>query len=108
MSALYAADNQAEADAALADVRAAVADTREHAGDAVADQVADQQDALDRAVDGFVGTHTSEDAWDVDLYQAELNTAIDDLGDQAEDFRTQGPEVQQAFWERYQTGVSGD
>jgi hypothetical protein len=105
---LQDAQSQADVDAALADVRDAAASTRDHAGDAVADQVADQQDALDRAVDGFVGTRTSGDAFEVDLHQAELNTAVDDLNDQAEDFRATGPEVQQAFWDGYQDGLSAD
>lgn len=81
----------------MPDVHAAASDIRDHAGDAVADQVADQQDALDRAADGFVGTNTSDDEWDADLYQAELDTAVDDLNNQADDFRTAGPDVQQAF-----------
>ena len=34
--------------------------------------------------------------------------AIDDLDRQAEDFQNQGPEVQQAFWDGYETGVSND
>jgi hypothetical protein len=95
-------------DAALGDVRDAAADTRDHAGDAVAGQVADQQDALDRAVDGFVGSHTSDDGFEADLYEAELDTAVDDLTTQADDFRAQGPEVQQAFWEGYQDSVNAD
>jgi hypothetical protein len=105
---LQSAQSQADVDAALADVDAAVSDARDHAGDAVANQVADQDDALDRAVDGFTGTHSSGDAFEVDLYQAELNTAVDDLDNQAEDFRTQGPEVQQAFWDGYQDGLTSD
>ena len=99
VSALYAADTADEVDAALADLADAAGDARTHAGDAVAEQVADQQDALARAADGFVGSRTSDDAFSVDLYQAELNAAVDDLADQASEFRTQGPEVQQAFWE---------
>jgi hypothetical protein len=105
---LQGAQSQADVDAALADIDTAVSDTRDHAGDALADQVADQGDALDRAVDGFVGTHTSGDAFEVDLYQAELDTAVDDLDSQAEDFRTQGPEVQQAFWDGYRDGLNGN
>jgi hypothetical protein len=104
---LQAADTSEEVDAALTEMDAAVADTRDHAGDAVADQVNDQADALSRAADGFVGTHTSDDAFSVDLYQAELNTAVDDLGANAEDFRTTGPEVQQSFWDGYQDGLNG-
>jgi hypothetical protein len=102
---LYDAQSSAEVDDALAEVHAAAADTREHAGDAVAGQVADQEDALDRAADGFAGVHTSTDAFDVDLYQAELNDAVDDLANQADDLRTQGPENQQAFWDGCQTGL---
>ena len=75
--------------------------------DSVADQAAAQEDALARAAEGFTGTHTSEDSWSVDIYQAELNTALDDLARQADDLRTQGPEVQQAFWDGVQTGLHG-
>jgi predicted NUDIX family NTP pyrophosphohydrolase len=59
---------------ALAEVDAALADTREDAGDEVAELVAEQ-----------------------DLYQAELEVALDDLSSQAGEFRAQGPEVQEAF-----------
>jgi hypothetical protein len=105
---LAAADTATEVDAALVDVRDAAADTRDHAGDAVAGQVADQQDALDRAVDGFVGSRTSDDAFEADLYEAELDIAVDDLTTQADDFRAQGSDVQQAFWDGYQDGVNAD
>jgi hypothetical protein len=106
VASLYNADTAEEVDAALSDMHTAAADTRDHAGDAVGNQVSDQADALDRAVDGFVGTHTSDDSFSVDVYQAELDTAVDDLASQADEFRTQGPEVQQAFWDGYQTGVN--
>lgn len=96
---LYNADTQAEVDAALVEVDQAVTDTREHAGDEVAGQVADQEDALARAIDGFVGATTTDDAFEADLYEAELDVARDDLSSQASDFRSEGPEVHQAFWE---------
>ena len=105
ISAVYEADTQAEAEAALADLDAAVTDTRANAGDAVADQAADQVDALDRAVDGAVGAATAEDAWEQDVYEAELDLAMDDLTDQASDFRADGPQVHQAFWEGVQDGL---
>ena len=62
-------------------------------------------DALDRAADGFVGTLTADDEFEQDLYEAELDVAVDDLTSQAEDFRTTGPEVQQAFWDGFDTGL---
>jgi hypothetical protein len=105
---LYNAQSSADVDAALADIQAAVADTRDHAGDAIANQVADQQDALARAVDGFVGSNTTGDAFEAELYQAELNVALDDLTRQVDDFRTTGPEVQQAYWDGFQEGLPGD
>jgi heme A synthase len=108
VAALYAADSASEVDAALVDMHDAAADTREHAGDAVATQVDDQADALDRAADGFVGAHTSDDGWSADLYQTELDAAADDLASNADDFRTTGPEVQRAFWDGYQTGLNGE
>jgi hypothetical protein len=97
VSALYTATSTDELDAALTDLQTAVADTRDHAGDRVSGQIDDQADALSRAADGFAGVHTN-DGFDQDLYQAELDYAIDDLTSQADDFRTEGPEVQQAFW----------
>jgi hypothetical protein len=76
------------------DLHTAAADTRDHAGDAVADQVGAQEDALVRATDGFAGTATATDELEADLYQAELEIAIDDLDQQAGDFRAQGADVQ--------------
>jgi hypothetical protein len=63
------AESEAEVEAALAEIDAAAADTREHAGDEVAEQVAEQEDALARAADGFVGTVTAGDEFEQDLYQ---------------------------------------
>ena len=106
VSALYAADSTAEVDTALADVQAAAADTRAHAGDRVDEQLSATEDALARAADGFVGAHASSSDWDADLYQAELNVAIDDLGNQAHDIRTGAPEVEQAFWAGFDSGLT--
>jgi hypothetical protein len=108
VSSLTEAQTPAEVDAAVADVHRAVQDTRDHAGDAVAEQVDDQAGALDRAVDGFVGMHASGDEFEADLYQAELQDAVDDLTVQAEDFRAQGTEVQQAYWDGYTSTVNAD
>jgi hypothetical protein len=105
---LQAADSTEEVDDALVELNAAVTDTREHAGDAVADQVDSQADALNRAADGFVGMHQSDDEFEADLYEYELDVAVDDLATNAEDFRTTGPEVQQAFWGGYEDGLNGD
>ena len=65
------------------------------------------EDALARAADGFAGSITAGDEFEQDLYQAELEVALDDLAGQASEFRAQGPEVQEAFWEGYEDGVSG-
>jgi hypothetical protein len=104
---LQSATTSSEVDAALADMDAAVADTREHAGDAVADQADDQANALDRAADGAYGAATADDEFSQDVYESEFNTAVDDLSSNAEDFRSTGPEVQQAFWDGYQNGLNG-
>jgi uncharacterized protein YdbL (DUF1318 family) len=106
VSQLYYAESSAEVDAALAEIDEAAADTREHAGDEVADQVEAQEDALARAADGFVGSITAGDEFEQDLYQAELEVALDDLGTQASDFRAQGPEVNEAYWEGFDEGLS--
>jgi hypothetical protein len=106
VNALYAADSPTEVDAALADVHSAASDARVHAGDAVYDQVAAQEDALSRAAEGYVGYYTTDDAWEAELYEAELDVALEDLEDNADEFRTNGPEVQQAFWDGYSSTVS--
>ena len=103
---LQDAQSADEVDVALAELDTAVSDTAEHAGDNVSDQVNDQADALDRAVDGFVGEHSTDDGFEQDLYEAELDVAVDDLSSQADDFRTEGPEVEQAFWDGVDTGLN--
>jgi hypothetical protein len=103
---LQSADTSAEVDDALAELRVAATDTREHAGDAVGEQVDKQYDALYRAADGVVGSVTTDSEWDYDVYQWELDVAVDDLTSNAEDFRTTGPEVQQAFWDGYEDGLN--
>jgi hypothetical protein len=103
---LQSATTYEEVDAAMVDVRDAAASTADHVSDEVADQVDAQVDALDRAVDGFVGERHAGNEFDQDLYHLELDIAVDDLATQAEDFRAQGPEVRQAFWEGYESGVT--
>jgi hypothetical protein len=105
VSALYNAQSSEEADAALSDLQSAAVDARDHVGDDIDSHIDKQADALNRAADGFVGTHTADDSWSVDIYQAELNDAVDDLADEAESFRTTGPEAAQAFYEGVQTGL---
>jgi hypothetical protein len=105
---LYDATSAEEVDAAVSDMHDAAVDTRNHAGDAVSDQVNRQTDALDRAGDGYVGSRTTDDEFSADVYQAQLDVAVDDLATQADDFRSTGPEVQQAFWDGYQDGLNGN
>jgi len=103
---LYYAESSSDVAAALSELDAAVSDTRADTSGEFADQVDAQTDALNRAADGFVGSRTSDDAWEADLYQAELDSALDDLTDNASDFRAQGPEVHQAFWEGFDSEVN--
>jgi len=107
-SALYNARTTDEVDAALSDLDSAAVSVRDHVSGDVANQVADQQDALVRAADGYVGANTAGDVWAVDAYQAELDDAVDDLTGQAEEFRTTGPEAAQAFYEGVQTGLGSE
>ena len=102
---LYHAQSQADVDAAFADMHGALDDTREHAGDELNEQLDKQADALNRAADGFVGAHTSDDGWDQDLYQSELDYAVDDLVNNADDFRNQRSDVNQAYVEGFQSGL---
>jgi hypothetical protein len=105
VSALYDAQSAEEVDAALADLETAVADTAYHAGDRVDEQLSDTEDALARAADGFVGAHTT-DGWDADVYQAELDLAVDDLAGQGQDIREDAPEVVQAFWDGFDSTLT--
>jgi type VI protein secretion system component VasK len=106
VSQLYYAESTAEVDAALDEVHVAVTDSREHAGDAVAEQAADQEDALVRAADGFAGAVTADNEFDSELYQVELEYAVDDLTDNASQFQTEAPEVQEAYWEGVEAGFN--
>jgi hypothetical protein len=85
-----------------------VHDTRAHGYEAVDEQVTDQADALDRAANGYVGSITSDDDFEQAVYEDELDTAVSDLESNASDFRETGPEVQQAFWDGYETGLNGE
>ena len=105
VSALYDAQSAEEVDAALADLDVAVTDTANHAGDRVNEQLSDTEDALARAADGFAGAHTT-DGWDADLYEAELDIALDDLATQAQDIRDDAPEVEQAFLDGFDSGLT--
>jgi hypothetical protein len=105
---LQAADTTAEVDAALIEVQDAATDTRAHGYDAVSTQVSDQADALDRAADGYVGSISSDDDFEAELYELQLDDAVGDLESNADDFRTTGPEVQQAFWDGYDAGLNGN
>jgi hypothetical protein len=103
---LRTAESTDDVDNALDDLHSAVRDTRDHAGDAIYDQVDAQGDAIYHAVNGFLGATSTDDEWEADVYEAELETAVEDLNSQAEEFRTEGPEVQQAFWDGVQDGLS--
>jgi hypothetical protein len=108
VSDLYYATSTDEVDAAMQDLDSAVIDTRDHAADEVSKQVDSQVDALDRAANGFVGSRATDDAFDADLYRAELDYALDDLASNANDFRTHGPEVVQSFWDGVDEGLGVD
>ena len=105
---VYYADSQAEAEDALADLDAAVADSADHASDYVGDQAADQQDALNRAVDGYVGSITADDDFEQSLYQDELDVAVDDLSSNAAAFQDEAPEVNAAFWDGVEAGLNAE
>jgi phage shock protein A len=106
VSALYAADTTAEVDVALDDVADAATDIRAHAADQVDERVDDAQDALSRAADGFAGSVTADDEFEQDVYQAELDNAVADLDDQAQDVRDDAPEVEQAFWDGFDSALT--
>ena len=103
---LYYADSTDEVNDALAELEDAVADTREHGGDALHDQVSNQADDLSLAADGFAGAVTADNEFDAELYEAELDYALDQLSSQASDFQTNAPEVEQAFWEGVDSGLN--
>ena len=105
---LYYAESTAEVEDALAEVDDAVAESRDHGSDALGEHVSDQEDALARAADGFVGSLTAESDFDSELYQVELDYAVEDLTSQAEEFRSEAPEVEQSYWEGFEEGFSDE
>jgi hypothetical protein len=105
---LYNAQGTADVDAAFADINSALNDTRNHAGDELNEQLDKQADALNRAADGFVGAHSTDDSWDQDLYQSELDYAVDDLSNNANDFQNQRSDVRSAYWDGFQSGLPAD
>ena len=106
VSHLYYADSTEEVNDALDELNTAVSDSLDHGSDALGEQVTDQADALDRAANGFVGALTTDSEFDQELYEAELDYALDDLSSQADHFRTNAPEVEQAFWEGVDSGLN--
>jgi hypothetical protein len=88
-----ARDDGERVGAAVAQVQSA-----ETAGDA-ADARIELADAVQQTRD-----HGYDD-FESAVYEAELDAALDDLDSRAGDFRATGPEVQQAFWDGYATGV---
>ena len=104
---VQSASTTEEVDDALAELQDAVHDTRAHGYDAVSSQASDQADALDRAANGYVGSISSDDDFEQAIYDDELDAALSDLENNASDFQTTGPEVQQAFWDGYETGLNG-
>jgi hypothetical protein len=108
VGSLYEAQSQADVEAAFDDMRSALDDSRQHAGDELNKQVDKQVDALNRGADGFVGAHTSDNSWDQDLYQSELDYAVDDLANNADDFHNQNSDVVNAYWDGFQDGLPAD
>src|SRR5690242_12317566 len=106
--ALQTADSPDDVDAAMVDLHDAAADTRDHVGDELDSELGKYRDALERAADGFVGERTSDNDWDQDLYHSELQGAVDDLNQQADELATQGPEVRQAFYDGYQEAITSN
>jgi hypothetical protein len=105
VSDLRTATTYDEVDSAMTDVRGALDTARNHASDELSAQITDQGDALSRALDGFTGAVATSDDWDQSLYEYELDTALDDLSAQADHFRSQAPEVNQAFYDGLQAGL---
>ena len=103
---LYYAESTEEVDSALDELNTAMSETLDHQSDALGELVSDQADALDRAADGVVGSLTSDNDFDQELYESELDYAVDDLSSQADDFRTNAPEVEQSFWEGVDSGLN--
>jgi hypothetical protein len=106
VAGLRTADSTDDVHNALDDLNAAVRDTRDHAGDVIYNQVDAQGDAIYHAVNGVVGATSSTDEWEADLYEEELETAVEDLNSQAEELRTDGTEVQQDFWDGVESGLA--
>lgn len=104
MTQVYEADSQSELDSALAAVDEAVSVSSDHAGDAVAEQVERQANALDRAVEGYYGAVTTTDEWEQELYETQLSYAVTDLEYNADEFRGSSDDVVEAYWDGFDDG----
>jgi hypothetical protein len=102
---LRTADTYAEVDAGLTDVRHAASKAHDHVGDALDEQLTKQQNAFFAAVDGYAGATTTDDAWEQDVYDAELDDALNAFDDQADDFRSSSDDVARAFGDGLQSGL---
>jgi hypothetical protein len=100
------AETSYDVDDALTEVRNAADDARGHAGDELDAQITAQGDAISHALNGFAGAVTTDSGWDQDLYESELDSALTDLQSQADDFRTNAPEVTQAFYDGLEDGLN--
>jgi gas vesicle protein len=104
---LQQATTTSDVNDALDDLANAAHDTVSHVGESLSDQVTAQNDALYRAVDGYLGTISSDhDSWDQEVYHDELDQAVSDVKDNASNFRTDAPKVHQAFWDGVEEGLA--
>ena len=85
---------------------ASEADKARDAGEQADERVNDATDALSRAADGFVGSVTAADEFDQEPYEYELDAALDDLADSAEDTREDAPQVERAFWDGFDSELT--
>jgi hypothetical protein len=100
------AETYEDVDQGLTDLRHAVRDAQDHAGDELDEQITKQQDAFFDAMNGAVGANTTDSGWDQDIYESQFDDATDALVSNADDFRTNGPDVVQSFWNGVEDGLN--
>jgi hypothetical protein len=107
LKSLMNADNADQVRAAGQDLRDAVSEAADSAGDTARQQVRVQTDHLNKAIGQFRTAATSSDQQRADAARLEMQSEIQDARTQAAAFRDSGDSKTNAFWQGVKDGYDG-
>jgi hypothetical protein len=107
LQSLMNADNADELRAAGQDLRDAVSEAADSAGDRARQQVRIQTDHLNKAIGQFRTAVTSSDQQRADAARVEMQAEIQEARAQAAAFRDSGDSKTNAFWQGVKDGYDG-